>query len=382
MPVPFSRTLRSLASSSARRRSAALLAGVIVLVAWGVWAVATRLSVVVVSNRARLETRRAVQRITAPLPGRVVRAKLSLGDVVRRGEVLLELDAGQETIQKARFESDIANLSRRISAMNEQIGATRELAAAQARSSESKLQQARESTEQARQLAGIHRAQASRSAALARDGLVSQTTADDDARRAQAEEARVRSLGAAEDEVRRLALEATASSTARLRELESDRIDLEQQLAVARSSLLTTDLTIERLRVRAPVDGRISSSSEPKPGVWLAAGETLCSIVPSDPVEVSAWFRLESMPLVRNGQPASVWVNGLTPNARMILPARVTAIEHDPAGTEFRVRLRLDSAALPKTGADQGFPAVAVVEVQRLSPLQALFRAAGMVRGT
>jgi membrane fusion protein, multidrug efflux system len=382
MPVPFSRTLRSLASSSARRRRAALIVGVVVLLGWGIWAVAARLSIVVVSSRARLEARRAVQRIAAPSAGRVVRVKLNLGDTVKRGDVLLELDGGEETIRRARFESDVANLSLRITAMNEQITATRELGAAQVRSSESKLRQARESTEQARQLTAIHRAQAARSAALARDGLVSQTAADDDARRAQAEEARVRSLAAAEEEVSKLALEATATSTARLRELESDRIELEQQLAAARNSLRATDLAIERLRVRAPVDGRISSSSEPKPGVWLAAGETLCSIVPSDPVEVSAWFRLESMPLVRTGQPASVWVNGLTPNARTILPAHVLAIEQDPAGEEFRVRLRLDGDALPKSVVDQGFPAVAVVEVQRLSPLRALFRAAGMVRGT
>lgn len=359
-----------------------MVAGVVVLAAWAVWAVAARVSIVVVSTRARLEARRSVQRLAVPAAGRVVRASLALGQNVRRGDVLLELDGGEETIRRARFESDVDSLLRRVAAMNEQSAATREVAAAQARGTESRLRQARESTEEARQLAAINRAKAARSAALARDGLVSPTAADDDVRRADADGARVRSLQAAEDEVRKLAGEAGAASAARLREIESDRIELEQQLAAARNSLRATDLAIERLRVRAPVDGRISSSSEPKAGVWLAAGETLCSIVPADPVEVAAWFPLESMPLLRGGQPASIWLNGLTPNARTILRAHVIAIEHDPAGSEFRVRLRLDATPLPRSGADQGFPAVAVVEVQRLSPLQALFRAAGMVRGT
>jgi membrane fusion protein (multidrug efflux system) len=266
--------------------------------------------------------------------------------------------------------------------MNQQSEATRGVALAQGRGTESKLRQARERTEEARQLAAINRGKAARSAALARDGLVSPTAADEDLRHAEADEARVRNLEAAEEEVRKAALESAAGTDARLREIASDRIELEQQLAAARNSLRATDLAIERLRIRAPADGRIASSSEPKAGVWLAAGEILGSIVPADPVEVAAWFRLESMPLLRGGQPASIWLNGLTPNARTILRARVVAVEHDPSGNEFRVRLRLDGASLPGSGVDQGFPVVAVVEVQRLSPLQALFRAAGMVRGT
>ncbi|HEY0141151.1 MAG TPA: HlyD family efflux transporter periplasmic adaptor subunit [Thermoanaerobaculia bacterium] len=382
MALLFSRTLRSLAASSARRRRAALVTGVVVLLAWGVWAVAARVSIVAVSTRARLEARRAVQRIAAPSSGRVVRANLALGQQVRRGEVLIELDGGEEGIRRSRFESDVENLTRRIGAINAQIAATRDAAAAQLRSAESKLRQARESSEEARQLASINREKAKRSAALSRDGLISPTAAEDDLRRADADDARVRSFVAAEEEVRKAAQEAEAGALARLREIESDRIELEQQLAAARNSLRATDLAIERLRVRAPVDGRVTSSTEPKTGVWLAAGETLCSIVPDDPVEVAAWFRLESMPLIRGGQEASIWVNGLTPNSRTILRASVIAIEHDPSGDEFKVRLRLDPKSVPQRGADQGFPAVAVVEVQRLSPLQALFRAAGMVRGT
>ncbi|MEA2489608.1 MAG: hypothetical protein QOH21_1400, partial [Acidobacteriota bacterium] len=94
--------MRSLATSSARRRRAVLAVGLAVLAAWGVWAVAARLSIVVVSTRARLESRRSVQRIAMPAAGRVTRANLTLGQNVRRGDILLEMDGGEESILRAR----------------------------------------------------------------------------------------------------------------------------------------------------------------------------------------------------------------------------------------------------------------------------------------
>jgi multidrug resistance efflux pump len=146
---------------------------------------------------------------------------------------------------------------------------------------------------------------------------------------------------------------------------------------VARSGLRSADLAIERLRVRAPAGGRIASSAEPKPGLWMAAGEKLCSIVPDERVEVAAWFPLASMPMIRIGQKASIWINGRTPRERTLARAVVAAVEQDPSGSEFRVRFRLSTAP----NVSQGFPAVAVVEVQQLTPFEALLRAAGMTRG-
>ncbi|HEX2122615.1 MAG TPA: HlyD family efflux transporter periplasmic adaptor subunit [Thermoanaerobaculia bacterium] len=358
----------------------ALIVALLFLAGWAVWAFAARVSIVAVSKRGRLEARRAVHQLAVPADGTVASARLTLGRRVRRGEVLLEMDTREESIRRTRSAADVAALERRIAAMNAQLAAAADLAAAQARSSEARLQQAVEETAQARQLARIERARADQAARLGRDGLVSQTEVDESARRAEAAEARVRGLVAAEEQARKAAGESAASAESRRRELESERIELEQQLAVARNAVRSADLAIERLRVRAPVDGRVISSVEPKPGLWLAAGEKLCSILPDDRVEVAAWFPLEAMPMIRVGQPASVWINGLAPQARTVARATVAAVEQDPTGSEFRVRLRLDSAPASAATLGQGFPAVAVVQIQRVSPFQALLRAAGMAR--
>jgi multidrug resistance efflux pump len=381
MSVLFSRTVRSLSAASARRQRVALIVALLFVAGWVVWAFAARVSIVAVSTRGRLETRRAVHQLSAPVSGTVALARLTLGRDVRRGEVLLEIDSREESIRRTRFAADATALERRIAAMNAQLAAAVTHAEAQARSSEARLRQAVEETAQARQLARIMHARAQQAASLGRDGLVSPTDVEESARRAEAEEARVRGLVAAEEQARRVAAEAVASAEARRRELESERIEIEQELAVARNGLRASELAIERLRVRAPVDGRVISSTEPKPGLWLAAGEKLCSIVPNEQVEVAAWFPLESMPMIRAGQHASIWINGNAPRQRTFARATVTAVEQDPSGSDFRVRLRLDRAPASPSSFAQGFPAVAVVEIQRISPFDALLRAAGMVRG-
>lgn len=341
---------------------------------------AARVSVVVVSRRARLEAHQAVHPIAVPMAGTVVATHATLGRSVRRGDVLLDLDARDQVLQRKRIVADTVSLEQHIAALGAQLDAVRALAGVQRHGSDSKRRKAEEDTAGGRELGRIARERADRTARLGREGLVPRTEADEAARRATAEESRVRGLVAAEMEAGTLVNEVTASADVRLREIESDRIELERQLAAARNAIHLADLSIERMRVRSPVDGRITSSTEPQTGAWLAAGDKLCSIVAAERVEVAAWFPLESMPMIRAGQPASIWINLPTPRARTVRRATVVAVEQDSEDDEFKVRLRLDDAHTSVATFSQGFPAVAVVEVQRVTPLRALLRAAGMVR--
>jgi multidrug resistance efflux pump len=161
-----------------------------------------------------------------------------------------------------------------------------------------------------------------------------------------------------------------------VRALESDRIELEALRADAQAAVEQAGVDIERQRIRAPADGRIGSSAELRTGTWVEEGAKVASIVPVAAMEVAAWFSLEDMPLLRIGQNASIWLESLGRGGRRRFAAVVTGIERDRGGSDFRVTLRL--ARLPAT-VDEGFPATVTVEVQRLSPFDALLRAAGML---
>jgi membrane fusion protein (multidrug efflux system) len=348
----------------------------VLLAGWIVWALAGRVSIVAVSKRARFESRRAVRQIAIPASGRITGINIALGQNVKRGDVLVELDPADATIRRGKALADIDHLRRRIEAVNAQIVATRELATAQTNAAAAKLRQARESRNEAAHLAEIESARADRLGRLGQQGLVPPSDATEARSRADAERAKGRGLAAAEDEVAKEQAEAISTAEARVRSLDSDRIDLQSQLAANQSAVQQADVDLERLRIRAPADGRIGSSAELRPGAWVGEGTVVASIVPIEPMEVAAWFGLDDMPLLRTGQSAWIWLDALGRGGRRRFHATVTGIERDPSGTDFRVTLRL--AALP-AAVDQGFPATVTIEVQYLSPLDALLRAAGML---
>lgn len=381
MPVLFPKTVRSLSGTSGKHRLVLLVLALMLLSAWTAWALLGSISIVAVSNRGRLETRQALHQLAAPAAGTVAIANATLGRAVRRGDVLLEMDTRDARIEQSRLDTEVRSLEQRMRALDAQLAATTTLAAAEMRSAESGRTQAAEETAQARELAQIDAARARQAMQLARDGLVSQSDADEAARRAAAAEAHVRSLLAAEEEAERAAEHAAAAVELRRRELESERIEINQELQSGVNSLRAADLRIERMRVRAPADGRIIRSSEPKPGQWMTAGERICSIAPNARMEVAAWFPLEEMPMITPGQKASIWVNVRGAHDRVRARASVIAVEHDAAAAEeFLVRLTLDESEGRVEALRQGYPAVAAVEILSVTPLRALLRVAGMVR--
>lgn len=374
--MPFSRTLRAL-DDDALGRVRGVAVALVLLAGWIVWALAGRVSIVAVSRRARFESGAAVHQIAVPLSGRIARVQIALGQSVRRGDVLLELDPSDAAIRRGKAVAGIDNLRRRIEAVTAQITATRAQAEAQRNATAAKLQQAREARIEAAHLAQIESAAADRQERLARQGLIPPSEAADARSRADAARAKGRGLEAAEEEAVRQQAEVASTAEAALRALESDRIELQTEMAAEQASLQQADVDIERLRVRAPADGRIGSSAELRAGTWVEEGTVAASIVPARPREVAAWFALADMPLMRTGQGASVWLESLGRGGRRRFAATVTGIERDAAGNDFRVTLRL--AGPPPTGIDQGFPVTVTVDVQRLSPFDALLRAAGML---
>lgn len=349
----------------------------ILLGAWVTWAFAGTISVLAVSRRARFESARTVRQIAAPSSGRVTVVNMALGRTVRAGDVLVELDAAEPMIRRSTAEATIATLRRRMVSATAQIDAERAGATALQRSVESKLRAAGESRQQAVHLAAIEKAKAERLERLGHDGLIPESDAAEARSRADAEAARVRALIAAEDQVAKEAAEVAPALLAKIQELEGDRIALETALAAASAELHEAELQIERFRMRAPAAGRIDSFAELRPGEWIAEGMVIGSIVPQQTGDVTAYFALADMPLIQPGQPANVWLEAAGREGRRRFPAAVRAVERDAAGEEFRVSLALTNTP---ARVEQGFPAVATVEVLRLSPFDALLRTAGMMR--
>src|SRR5438105_1984285 len=99
MPTAFSRSLRALEADSFRRSLWGLLLILVLLAAGCGWFFMARVAVYETTARARLEVERAAHPVAAAVAGRVVTNRMSLGQKVEIGDVLVELESQSERLQ-------------------------------------------------------------------------------------------------------------------------------------------------------------------------------------------------------------------------------------------------------------------------------------------
>ena len=123
-PVPFRRTLQSLEIDKARDSRARQPPS------WSsrrwrgpTWSVTARIPIYATSDLARLESQMSTYRIAPAVDGHISRADLQLGQIVHKGQVLVELDSTtprnaleEGTTRLAALRQDVAALNRQIEA--------------------------------------------------------------------------------------------------------------------------------------------------------------------------------------------------------------------------------------------------------------------------
>ncbi len=183
MPTPFPRTLRSLEADRSHWLTAGLLASAALLGLWILWFVFSGVVLYEVSDAARLEVAGAAHPVASPVDGRVVTSRLVLGQEVRSGDVLVELETlalGSEVEEKRRT---LAGLASRIEAIVREISDEELSRDERQRSDRAAAEETYARWEQAKAAAGLAEQDARRQATLHSAGLV----ATAELQRAQAE---------------------------------------------------------------------------------------------------------------------------------------------------------------------------------------------------
>ena len=374
-PVAFRSTLQSLAIDHARDSRVATAVVVAAAVAWSIWSAAASIPIYATSDRARLESPQSTYRIVPAVEGRISRADLQLGQTVRKGEVLVELDSAAPRNALDEGLARVDALRQDVAALDRQIEAdVRAVQADRARQHLAIREAAAAADEGAAQLEAARR-QSDDLVKLRAGGLVADATASAAVQEAKARLARFNTLDLARQqrESARLAADAEAQSTLAARQAQRTRA--EGDVAVAERAIAQLRHEIELRRIVAPVSGRIGELQNVHVGSFVSAGAGLGTVVPDESLRIAADLAPELMTRVRAGQAARFRFEGLSTLTHGSLSAVVTQIGTEVRNGTFEVIL----APASQTGAPlmHGARGSIDIEVERLSPLNLLLRRVG-----
>ncbi len=374
---PFSRTLRSLNGEPSKASFVGLVALVLLLALWLVWFLTADLPVYAASARARLEVEHAVHSVAALTAGRIVEVRAVVGQKVERGEILFGLDS---ELEQRRLEEENA---RRLAALKEVESlkvalATESQGLADTRGTRAAIDEAGSRYRAALAAAELAEEEATRSAQLAAQGLVSEmelrrVNALARERRAEAE--------ASEQAVARLESERRIEGRdrqGRVDQIEREIVELEGVAETSAAAARRLGEEISRRLIRAPADGRLGEVATVRAGSVVAVGERLATLIPAAELKVVASFSpSDAMARVRPGQSAQLRLDGFPWTEFGSLAVEVSKVAEEAREGQLWVDGAVGSSPQLTIPLQHGMPGTLVIEIERVSPAELVLRAAG-----
>lgn len=376
MSSPFAHTLRSLEIDG--RRGSRALAGLalILLAGWLAWLLAARVDVTEVSERARVEVAAGGHELSAAVSGRVTGVRVAVGDSVRAGQVIVELDDRETLLVLTQTRDQLDSLQVVIGQREREITAERDAIEAVERTAGAAASEAKARVDRALAAARLAEteaadAEAMREAEVGTDLEVRRTRSEAEQLRAETRE--LRSAGARE----RFELDRDSRDRlATIIRVEGEIAELEVEQTRARGRISSLEAEIERHRVRAPIDGFVGDLAPIERGSWLERGEWVGVVIPDGELEIVAEFPPSAIGRVAIGQPAMLRLTGFPWTQYGSVLATVTRVASEPRQGTIRVELRIDEVPAAIV-LEHGLPGTLEIEIEETSPADLLLRAAG-----
>lgn len=380
MAAPFSRTLRALRADTGGASYAAMLGAMALLGAWGAWMTLARVTVWQRSVDARLEADRAVFPLDATVAARVLATHMTLGQWVREGDALVELDAQSIALRRDELDARRRSAAAQLDALRAQEEAvTRGLAFSQGEL-HSSLAVARARLHEAQVQASLAEAESRRQDRLHGAGLNAQNEYERARGEVERQQAVVDTLTR---ERRRTDLEGRAresSQRADIARITSDIARAEGELRGLDGERDQVAREIERYVVRAPVSGRLGSVVEVRVGSYVTAGTRLATVVPQGQLRVVAEFDAATVSgRMRPGLVGRVRFDGFPWTAWGEVPATVLRVGTESRDGKLRAELRLRPSPTCRIPLQHGLQGAVDVALERVAPAVLGLRAAGLL---
>jgi multidrug resistance efflux pump len=382
MASSFHRTTQSLRLDRGLGSITAFVVAIALIAAWLVWAFQAVVVRYEVSDSARLEVDAAAYPIEAPAAGRLTASRLVLGQEVRAGDVLVELESRSEQLSLEQERVHRVSLAPQLAALRSEVESDEQGNAAERAAATVAAGGAEAQRRQAEAQAVLAEEEDGRANRLRGEGLISEAEARRANADAQSKRAAVESMKASvarlepELQIRRRDRDAAAAET------RGDIARLESEAAASAANARRLEFEIEKRRIRAPVTGRLSECAILRPGAYITAGQQLGIIVPGSTLQVVAEFPAQAaLGKIHPGQNAIVKLDGFPWAQFGTLSAQVARVAGEIRDGKVRVELAVKSPDRSRIQLTHGLPGSVEVEVERISPAVLLLRSAGRAVG-
>jgi multidrug resistance efflux pump len=354
-----------------------LVVVLLVFAGWAIWLSSGEVALYEISQTGRLEARDAVHPVAAERAGRVTRIEVQVGQTVTAGALLFSLAAEGEELAVAEASERQRDLETRIAALQAQLTTETNALEADRSAGRSAADEARAWGREAQSRADRAKERTASLEMLADRGLTTQ----EEVREARAEHVSADAeTQARRVEARRHERESSvrvADRETRIAELRRVQVELEGEARVVAATVERLRHQLETARIRAPVSGRIGELGEVRIGSVVAPGHVLARIIPEGEIHVVAHFDSTSAGRLHPDQPARLRFPGYPWTQFGTVSARVQTVSQEPADGVLRVELTLANDRPTPIPLTHSLPVIVEVEVERVSPLELLLRAAG-----
>ena len=378
MAAQFSRTTRALASDNSRLSLAIWLAALVLLGGWLTWFCFGRVTLFEVSRQARIEVQQAAHPVAALMPSRILSTSLAIGQEVRAGDVLVELDANTERLRLGEEKMRLAGVPARIASLRKEIALREQAEAKEQRAAVAARLAARFKVDEADATVTFARDQERRLREESQFGSVPKVEAQRAATEAQKSAAVRDGLNA---DLRRMESDAqtrTSQNQAQVETLNRSVVELEAEMATTRATIARLESDIDKHLIRAPIDGRIGDVVPLRAGAVVAAGQKLASVVPRGAFIVVGEFNPSSvLGRIRPGQLGRLRLDGYPWAQYGTIEARVARVGSDIRDNLVRVEFTPEPASAARIVLQHGLPGSIEVSVDETVPALLVLRTAG-----
>ncbi len=382
MASQFSRTTRSLTTDTAKYAIVTWLLAAVLLAAWLTWFFFGTVNVYEISKRARVEVQQAAHSIEASIQGRIVATSLAIGQEVKAGDVLVQLDASSEKLRLQEEDARLKAIPPRIESLRKEITFREQSGTKDQQAALAATETARFRSTEAQAAVEFAKDNARRLKEESSAGGVAQI----EAARALSE---AQKLGASSDasasEVRRLESDAQTRSSqnqAQIQNLRSALVSLQGDMATIQATIARLKQDIDKHSVRAPVSGRIGDATPLRVGANVTPGQKLAAVVPGGALMIVAEFSPAVLGRVKPGQPARLRLDGFPWAQFGSIDATVSRVAGEIREGQARIEFAVAPASAANKVLQHGLPGSIEVTVDHASPAVMILRAAGQMLST